>query len=1058
MPLDREISRLVISGQTGQDFVAACIFLWINLDLMMQTTLREPEENGKETVQDDCRSLIASALKFCTCSFISDFEDYAAVRRLLSLVDMTITSALMAEEVSSVMKNSIQVEVARLSKRVTPINLSECLENGWSLSHDSRNRSGISQMQFFVLGDSVLRYLDDDKQAWPLDKYLTRNPVFCSMLALDVWYLDPKRDSVFRSAYILIEDYPQIEVSIHSESLPQPWSYVLVKPVHEETIILKGDPFDQFYLIVVLALGFVDAYGGFHPCSTILKRYNNFSWKLYRPRLGTSDFVPHEFPLSESEMFGTAPAELPQILLHVRQCIIELQDPGRRSLRSWKIDIKDPAMASKEADSYDQFPRGVGLPALANWYAQKQPLGHLDTTPLLHNVLGTIRPLFLLGPNSSTELERPAQSDYVVKDFRCIRLHTNHVPPESASEDATILKWIHKYAQLNHLNVLSLLGIRQTSDGGFGVLLQCTKLESLRECLDQKSDAERVQLSLGVSSGLAYLHEAGIVHGSLRAANVLVSLTGDAMLCHPYLLGSIGSTEQSKKANVRWLAPEIVHGEPMSQAGDSYSLGMTILEVISGMAPYTKTGVAELWEIISTGKPSPFPERPMDVIPNNQHGNRLWTFLHSCWNPNRASRPNAALASEFMRLFIRYGPQLQSSPSNEYSTGSNAVQDKVGDTPQKFDSLKEVSDDAIGHSNDSATNGSGVSDRKNVPVENHMSPREIIRHLASHGCENITAYVDTQSFSDHPFATGGFGNIFTGSLHGGLRVAIKTHQVSQSLLEENPNILMDVAREIHTWSKCDHPNVLHFLGLAEFRGQIAMVAPWMDNGTLPRYLKNSPSTDRCRLCTQICDGVAYLHQIGVDNVLISGDGVAVVSDFGGSLLKNRSLNIVPWEKGTLTYRWAAPELLMHGTNDDSDSDNAGTTSQFNQTTRGCTWNSKASDIYALGMVSKTILEVISGRFPWHWIKNEMAVVLHSGWGQTLEPTYYLLVVRAGGASNSCRNRSHCENGYLRRAATSTTLWHSKLQPLNISSSSASFFLVQEIGHLFMPASYLGNIV
>ncbi|ELU40005.1 protein tyrosine kinase domain-containing protein [Rhizoctonia solani AG-1 IA] len=50
------------------------------------------------------------------------------------------------------------------------------------------------------------------------------------------------------------------------------------------------------------------------------------------------------------------------------------------------------------------------------------------------------------------------------------------------------------------------------------------------------------------------------------------------------------------------------------------------------------------------------------------------------------------------------------------------------------------------------------------------------------------------------------------------------------------------------------------------------------------------------------------------------------------------------------------------------------------------------------------------------------------------------------------------NGYLRRAATSTTLWHSKLQPLNISSSSASFFLVQEIGHLFMPASYLGNIV
>ncbi|QRW21103.1 Tyrosine kinase domain-containing protein [Rhizoctonia solani] len=772
--------------------------------------------------------------------------------------------ALMEDEVSSVEKDRIKFEAVRLSKRVTPISLSECLENGWSLSQDNGNRSGISQMQFFVLEDSVFRYLDDHKQAQPLHKYLTRNPVLCSMLALNVWHLDPSGDLAFRSGYILTEDYPQIE----------PWNYVLVKPVHEETIILKGDPLGQSYLTAILALGFVDAHGGFYPCSIILKGYRKFIWRLYRPGLGMSDFVPQQVPLLESKMLETAPANLPETLHHIWQCIIDLQDSGQGSLCSWKIDIKDPVVALKETIPYEQFPRGVGLP---DSYKQKQPLGHLYPTTISHDVLGTIRPLFLLGPNASTELECPIRSDCVLKSSRYVRSHIDCLSPGLVPEDAAILKWIGEYTQLSHLNILSPLGIRQTLDGGFGVVLQCTKLQSLREYLNQKSDAERVQLSLQISSGLAYLHEAGIVHGSLRAANVLVSLTGDAMLCHPYLLGSIGSTEQSKKANVRWLAPEIVRGEPMSQAGDSYSLGMTILEVISGMAPYTKTGVAELWEIVSTGKPSPFPERPMDVIPNNQHGNRLWTFLHSCWNPNRASRPNAALASEFMRLFIRYGPQLQSSPSNEYSTGSNAVQ-------------------------------------------------------------------------------GGFGNIFAGSLHGGLRVAIKTHQVSQSLLEENPNILMDVAREIHTWSKCDHPNVLHFLGLAEFRGQIAMVAPWMDNGTLPRYLKNSPSTDRCRLCTQICDGVAYLHQIGIIHGDLKGastyegntrDGVAVVCDFGGSLLKNRSLNIVRREKGTLTYRWAAPEVLYGSNSDDSES--AGTASQSNQTTGGCPWNSKASDIYALGM-------------------------------------------------------------------------------------------------------------
>ncbi|KAF8671431.1 Egl-10, and Pleckstrin (DEP) [Rhizoctonia solani] len=843
---------------------------------MIQATLHAPEENGKETMEEDCRSLIALALKFRTCSFISGSEDYAAVRRLLTLIDMALACALMEDEVSSVEKDRIKAEAVRLSKRVTPISLSECLENGWSLSQDNGNRSGISQMQFFVLEDSVFRYLDDHKQAQPLHKYLTRNP---------------------------------------------PWNYVLVKPVHEETIILKGDPLGQSYLIAILALDFVDAHGGFHPCSTILKGYRKFIWRLYRPGLGMSDFVPQQVPLLESKMLETAPANLPETLHHIRQCIIDLQDSVQRSLCSWKIDIKDRVVALKETIPYEQFPRGVGLP---DSYKQKQPLGHLYPTTISHDVLGTIRPLFLLGPNASTELECPIRSDCVLKSLRYVRSHIDCLSPGLVPEDAAILKWIGEYTQLSHLNILSPLGIRQTLDGGFGVVLKCTKLQSLREYLNQKSDAERVQLSLQISSGLAYLHEAGIVHGSLRAANVLVSLTGDAMLCHPYLLGSIGSTEQSKKANVRWL------------------------EVISGMAPYTKTGVAELWEIVSTGKPSPFPERPMDVIPNNQHGNRLWTFLHSCWNPNRASRPNAALASEFMRLFIRYGPQLQSSPSNEYSTGSNAHPASIGCCPDKLYSATKSENDAFTHSSSWAL--------VQMCPQEITCPREIIRHLARHGCENITAHVDTKSFSDHPFATGGFGNIFAGSLHGGLRVAIKTHQVSQSLLEENPNILMDVAREIHTWSKCDHPNVLHFLGLAEFRGQIAMVAPWMDNGTLPRYLKNSPSTDRCRLCTQICDGVAYLHQIGIIHGDLKGastyegntrDGVAVVCDFGGSLLKNRSLNIVRREKGTLTYRWAAPELLYGSNSDDSES--AGTASQSNQTTGGCPWNSKASDIYALGM-------------------------------------------------------------------------------------------------------------
>lgn len=88
------------------------------------------------------------------------------------------------------------------------------------------------------------------------------------------------------------------------------------------------------------------------------------------------------------------------------------------------------------------------------------------------------------------------------------------------------------------------------------------------------------------------------------------------------------------------------------------------------------------------------------------------------------------------------------------------------------------------------------------------------------------------------------------------------------------------ARELFAWSKCDHDNVAKLIGLAVFRGQLAMVSTWMDNGALPDYLKRAPNADRHQLvsslvdialrcvykiqqCAQIIDGLAYLHSINM---------------------------------------------------------------------------------------------------------------------------------------------------------------------------------------------------
>ncbi|KAL5633716.1 hypothetical protein ACGC1H_005807 [Rhizoctonia solani] len=273
------------------------------------------------------------------------------------------------------------------------------------------------------------------------------------------------------------------------------------------------------------------------------------------------------------------------------------------------------------------------------------------------------------------------------------------------------------------------------------------------------------------------------------------------------------------------------------------------------------------------------------------------------------------------------------------------------------------SDDSANLPNDNSTtlhtSTLMAEDQKSSDSEHQNAARETVRLLALHGCENLTDHIDEESFIDFPITGGAFGDVYHGNLRGGLQVAVKTPRILLHTLGENPEFLKDIAREIHTWKKCDHPHVLHFLGLVVFRGRIGMVAPWMNHGNLPNYLRKTMSVDRCKLCTEVCEGVAYLHAIGIvhgdlkgENVLISSEGAAVVSDFGGSLLKNRSLKIMPLEKGlSLTSRWAAPELFEA---DDEDP-----------------VNTKGSDIYALGMVRN---EAISGRLPWYWITRDVSII------------------------------------------------------------------------------------
>ncbi|KAJ1304116.1 hypothetical protein OPQ81_008518 [Rhizoctonia solani] len=167
------------------------------------------------------------------------------------------------------------------------------------------------------------------------------------------------------------------------------------------------------------------------------------------------------------------------------------------------------------------------------------------------------------------------------------------------------------------------------------------------------------------------------------------------------------------------------------------------------------------------------------------------------------------------------------------------------------------------------------------------------------------------------------------------------------------------AKELYTWSKCKHPNVVSLMGLAVFRNTLAMISLWEGNGNLLQYLSTHPSTDRCRLSTSICAGLAYLHENQIvhgdlkgANVLISEDGTPKLTDFGNAQLVEGTLQFTQTSTGpSYSPRWTAPEIL-----------------------KGKSAHTLAGDIYALGM---TILEAFTGMVPFA-NKSDQALYIQVG--------------------------------------------------------------------------------
>ncbi|KAE9395982.1 kinase-like protein [Gymnopus androsaceus JB14] len=173
---------------------------------------------------------------------------------------------------------------------------------------------------------------------------------------------------------------------------------------------------------------------------------------------------------------------------------------------------------------------------------------------------------------------------------------------------------------------------------------------------------------------------------------------------------------------------------------------------------------------------------------------------------------------------------------------------------------------------------------------------------------------------------GGFGDVYQGNLTSGEHVALKVLRIHVGGTVRD-RIEKDFCREALIWRQLKHPNILPFIGISQtaFPGQLCMVAPWMNNGTILSYLESHPASDRKKLLTQAALGLAFLHNrsptiihgdVRGANVLIDNNGQACLSDFGSAILTDSLATITSTSvhvRGNI--RWIPPEVLNPGNED-----------------------------------------------------------------------------------------------------------------------------------------------
>lgn len=239
---------------------------------------------------------------------------------------------------------------------------------------------------------------------------------------------------------------------------------------------------------------------------------------------------------------------------------------------------------------------------------------------------------------------------------RCVAIKVVRGCHENSARSASLIQEVEFMKGLRHPNIVKYYGTGKLGNDYY-ILMEYCSSGSIAQLVRRKALTEAITkgYTSQVLKGLHFLHQNGVIHRDIKGSNILVNGNGNAKLSD---FGTATIFEKDREVRTTqeelglagsayWMAPEVVvHGTHYA-ASDVWSLGCTIIEMLTGSRPYAGLDVFKAFIAIADCSQLPtLPETYSSVTVQCR------AFLNRClvWDHTKRATVEELLQHEWLSL------------------------------------------------------------------------------------------------------------------------------------------------------------------------------------------------------------------------------------------------------------------------------------------------------------------------------------------------------------------------------------------------------------------------